>query len=108
MTDSTQAFDPAWISQPGDTIVDLLVERGWNQTELARRMDYPDEHNSQLVNGLVVPTQEAASRLGGSSAAARRSGSRGRLHIVRRSAANKRPRLGRNEPTCGMKSPPWN
>lgn len=63
MTDSTRAFDPDWISPPGDTIVDLLAERGWKQTELARRMDYSGKHISQLVNGLAVLTQEAASRL---------------------------------------------
>ena len=34
MVEVAVKFDPEWVSPPGDTIVDLLEERGWPQSEL--------------------------------------------------------------------------
>jgi HTH-type transcriptional regulator / antitoxin HigA len=68
MTDMTNSsadreFAPDWVSPPGDTIVDLLEERGWSQNELADRLGYSPKHVSQLVKGHVSLTEEAAVRL---------------------------------------------
>lgn len=63
MTESATRFAPDWASPPGDTIADLLEERSWSQQELAQRLDYSEKHVSQLINGKVPLTEEAAARL---------------------------------------------
>lgn len=63
MTESATRFAPDWASPPGDTIADLLEERGWSQQELAQRLDYSEKHVSQLINGKVPLTEDAATRL---------------------------------------------
>lgn len=63
MTESATRFAPDWASPPGDTIADLLEERGWSQQELAQRLDYSEKHVSQLINGKVPLTDDAAARL---------------------------------------------
>lgn len=63
MTELSAPFAPDWVSPPGDTILDLIDERGWTQTELARRLGYTEKHISQLINGKVPLTDEAALRL---------------------------------------------
>jgi len=62
MTDR-QPFSPNWISPPGDTIEDLLDERGWTQAELAKRVNYTKKHINELVRGHKPITPEAAERL---------------------------------------------
>ncbi len=52
-----------WISPPGETIADLLEEKGWSQTELARRCAYTKKHISQLVSGKAPLTEETAVKL---------------------------------------------
>jgi HTH-type transcriptional regulator/antitoxin HigA len=56
-------FAPDWVSPPGDTIADVLVERGWSCAELARRMGCAETHISQLINGKAAITEDTASRL---------------------------------------------
>jgi len=63
MTELRAPFAPDWVSPPGDTILDLSEERGWTQAELARRLGYTEKHVSQLINGKVPLTDEAALRL---------------------------------------------
>lgn len=63
MTDLNSAFSPDWISPPGDTIADVLKERGWTQAELAKRLGYSEKHVSQLVNGKAPLTEDTAFRL---------------------------------------------
>lgn len=63
MTELNAAFAPDWVSPPGDTILDLLEERGWIQAELAKRLGYTEKHVSQLINGKVPLTVDAAQRL---------------------------------------------
>jgi HTH-type transcriptional regulator / antitoxin HigA len=63
MTDQHTPFAPDWVSPPGDAIQDLAEERGWSQQELARRLGYTEKHVSQLVNGKVALTVDAAQRL---------------------------------------------
>lgn len=63
MTDLNAPFAPDWVSPPGETILDLIEERGWTQAELAIRLGYTEKHVSQLINGKVPLTQDAAVRL---------------------------------------------
>jgi HTH-type transcriptional regulator/antitoxin HigA len=63
MTEPRDTFTPDWVSPPGDTILDILEERGWSQVELADRLGYTEKFISQLVNGKVALTVDAAVRL---------------------------------------------
>ena len=63
MTDQEQISSPDWASPPGDTIVDLMEERGWTRIELARRLEFSPRHLNQLINGSVSITNDAALRL---------------------------------------------
>ncbi|MDR1423071.1 MAG: helix-turn-helix domain-containing protein [Azoarcus sp.] len=63
MTDLNAPFAPDWVSPPGDSISDIAEERGWTQAELARRLGYTEKHVSQLINGKVPLTIDAAQRL---------------------------------------------
>lgn len=65
MTDRPQAevCAPDWVSPPGDTIADLMAERGWAQQELAERLGFSLKHVNQLIKGKVPLSEEAAIRL---------------------------------------------
>ena len=63
MTEQSAPFAPDWVSPPGDSISDLIEERSWPQSELAQRLGYTEKHMSQLINGKVPLTLDAAVRL---------------------------------------------
>ena len=63
MTEITHPFTPDWISPPGDTILDLLEERNWTQSQLSERMGYTIKNVSQLVNGEMLIDGETAIKL---------------------------------------------
>lgn len=63
MTDLSAPFAPDWVLAPGESILDLAEERGWTQGELAQRLGYSEKHTSQLINGKVSITVDAAQRL---------------------------------------------
>lgn len=63
MAEPTVPFAPDWISPPGDSILDLAEERGWTQAQVAQRLGYSEKHVSQLINGKVPLSVEAALRL---------------------------------------------
>lgn len=63
MTELTAPYQPDWVSPPGDTILDLIEDKGWSQNELADRLGYSVKHVSQLINGKVPLTDDAAMRL---------------------------------------------
>ena len=54
---------PDWISLPGETILDILEERGWSQSELAERIGYTRKHIDQLIQGNASLTEETALNL---------------------------------------------
>jgi HTH-type transcriptional regulator/antitoxin HigA len=72
MTNVTVPFRPDWVSAPGETIADLLEEKGWSQTELAKRMGFTRKHINELVAGKTALSADAALKLeatiGGSAA----------------------------------------
>lgn len=53
-------FAPDWIVTPGDTIAELLEERGWTQTEFAQRLGCTLKHVNQLLKGAASITQDTA------------------------------------------------
>lgn len=59
----TREFTPDWISPPGETVLDLLEERGWTQNELSDRLGYSAKHVNQFIKGHVPLSEEAAVRL---------------------------------------------
>ena len=63
MTELSAPFAPDWVLPPGESILDIAEERGWTQAELAQRLGYSEKHISQLVNGKVPLTVDAAQRL---------------------------------------------
>lgn len=63
MTELSAPFAPDWVLAPGESILDLAEERGWSQGELAQRLGYSEKHISQLINGKVPITVDAAQRL---------------------------------------------
>ena len=58
-----KTFRPDWVSPPGDTIADLMKERGWSQAELARRLGLSPKRLNRLIKGKVLLTDETALRL---------------------------------------------
>lgn len=63
MTKLSAKFAPDWVSPPGDTIIDIIEDKGWTQQELAGRIGLSEKHVSQLVNGKVPLTDETALKL---------------------------------------------
>lgn len=48
---ATMSFNPDWVSPPGDTIADLLDERGWTRPEFANRLATSRRFVNQLILG---------------------------------------------------------
>ncbi|MCX7999437.1 MAG: ImmA/IrrE family metallo-endopeptidase, partial [Leptospiraceae bacterium] len=48
---------------PGDTILDILNEKGWSQAEFAERMGYSKKHINLLIQGKAPITEETAGKL---------------------------------------------
>lgn len=63
MTDLAAPFAPDWVSPPGESILDIIEERGWTQAELSQRLGFSPKHVNQLIKGKVPLTEEAAIRL---------------------------------------------
>lgn len=63
MISALTEFRPDWVSPPGESIIDIIEECGWTQSELATRLGYSAKHVSQLVNGKVSITEDTALRL---------------------------------------------
>lgn len=63
MTEVRATHIPDSPSPPGETIADILEEKGWTQTELCTRLGYTTKHVSQLINGKASITEDTALRL---------------------------------------------
>ena len=57
------AYVPDFVSPPGDTILELLEERGMTQSELAQRMGRPVKTINEIVHGKAMLTPETALQL---------------------------------------------
>lgn len=56
-------FKPDWASAPGDTIADILGERGLSVTEFAQSMGYTSDHVTDLLEGRATITIGIARQL---------------------------------------------
>ncbi|MDT0636370.1 HigA family addiction module antitoxin [Spectribacter hydrogenoxidans] len=56
-------FEPDWLSPPGDTIAEVLDERGLSQRALARRTGFSAKFINQLIAGKAALTEETALKL---------------------------------------------
>ena len=63
MTNKEVQFAPDWLSPPGETIADVLEERGWSQAEFAQRIGYTPKHVNQLLRGKAPISEDTALRL---------------------------------------------
>ena len=64
MTANLDRFEPKWpLPPPGDTIMDILEEKNWTQSEFARRTGYTIKHVNQLIQGKASITKDTALRL---------------------------------------------
>ena len=63
MTEQATTFQPDWVSPPGESIADLLEEKGWSQAEFSQRCGYTTKHVSQLINGKATITEDTAIKL---------------------------------------------
>lgn len=56
-------FQPDWVSAPGDTIVDILNERGLSLTEFAERIEHTPEQVTDILQGRSTITISMARKL---------------------------------------------
>jgi len=61
--DIKNEYQPSTISKPGLTILDLLEEKGWTQTNLAIRMGRPINKINEIIKGKISITPETAIQL---------------------------------------------
>ena len=56
-------FSPDWVAVPGESVNDLLEERGWTQADLATRTGFTTKHVNLLLKGRAPITEETALKL---------------------------------------------
>lgn len=56
-------YHPNYCSPPGDTIFEMLVERGISERELADHLGKPEAYVTDLLYGLIAISPELAQRL---------------------------------------------
>lgn len=56
-------YTPLHVSPPGETLEEVLEERGMTQAELAERMGRPKKTISEIINGKAAITPETALQL---------------------------------------------
>lgn len=61
--ESLAEFAPDWLSTPGDTIADLLQERGWSQADLATRTGFTKKHVYLMLQGKAPISEDTALKL---------------------------------------------
>lgn len=60
--ESLAEFAPDWVAIPGESINDLLEERGWTQADLATRTGFTTKHVNLLLKGKAPISEETALR----------------------------------------------
>ena len=61
--ESLAEFAPDWISAPGETMADLLEERGWSQADFATRTGFTKKHVHLLLQSKAAISEDTALRL---------------------------------------------
>jgi len=56
-------YNPDQVSSPGDTLLEVLEERGMTQVELAERTGRPKKTINEIINGKAAITPETALQL---------------------------------------------
>lgn len=56
-------YNPDYVSPPGDTLLEVLEERGMTQAELAERTGRPKKTINEIINGKTAITPETALQL---------------------------------------------
>src|SRR5579863_4812748 len=56
-------FVPQWVSAPGDTIADILAERGISHAEFTARMQSTPKQIEDLLRGRAIISAETARKL---------------------------------------------
>jgi len=54
---------PDWISPPGETIEDLLDERGWSKKDFSERIGLSPKHVNELIHGRAAISAAVAEKL---------------------------------------------
>ena len=62
-TNTPITYKPNFVYAPGETILELLEERGMSQTELAQRMGRPIKTINEIIRGKTAITAETALQL---------------------------------------------
>ena len=60
---SFTAFQPDWLSPPGETLSDALEEQGLTQSNLAERTGFSKKHVNDLISGRATISVDAAIKL---------------------------------------------
>jgi HTH-type transcriptional regulator / antitoxin HigA len=63
MSNLLTTFTPDWISPPGETIEELMREKGWSELDLAQSLRYSKQNIGLLINGQALITEEVALNL---------------------------------------------
>jgi plasmid maintenance system antidote protein VapI len=56
-------FDPDWVSPPGETIKDMMAEKGLESVDVAIQLDLDDCEFTELLIGRAELTDELAAKL---------------------------------------------
>lgn len=57
------SFQPSWVSSPGETILDILEERGWSKKEFSKQIGVAPKNVNKLLRGEVKLTAQLATSL---------------------------------------------
>lgn len=60
---SINSYDPDYVSPPGETLLEVLEERGISQAELARRMGRPSKTVNEIIKAKTAITPETSLQL---------------------------------------------
>jgi HTH-type transcriptional regulator / antitoxin HigA len=56
-------YNPDYVSPPGETLEEVLEERGIPQAELAERMGIPKKKINEIIKGKAAITEDTAIKL---------------------------------------------
>lgn len=60
---NSQVFKPNWASPPGETIADILKDKGWTVGHFSKLLEFSVDNTKMLLNGDLVVTDDLALKL---------------------------------------------